>query len=279
MPATYAHWRFGDECYKTLSPKYKKIVDEHRDLYDIGVHGPDIFFYDLKEKDVTSYGSDMHNIPARNFFERCRVIYKSHSEKEKMMAYILGFLTHFDLDANCHGYICEKVIVDNITHNKIESEYDRHLLELDKKKSTENRAKTLNPSKENARIISFFFPFNENTVYKTIKAQKQTVSFLSTRTHVKKEALRLITKKLNASHYFDLITDKKEFEPCKDSNLRIDKLKKKALDMYPKLLKNIIGYFKEEEKLCEFFDNDFSSNFEDGDIQVLSYEEEQKYKV
>ena len=52
MPTTYTHWRFGQECIDVLPDELKKIVNDHRDLYDIGVHGPDIFFYDQLHKDV-----------------------------------------------------------------------------------------------------------------------------------------------------------------------------------------------------------------------------------
>ena len=47
MPTTYAHYRFGAECISVMPEQLQKIVNEHRALFDIGVHGPDIFFYDL----------------------------------------------------------------------------------------------------------------------------------------------------------------------------------------------------------------------------------------
>ena len=45
MPTTYAHYRLGDAVVKKLPPSAKKTVVAHRGLFDIGVHGPDIFFY------------------------------------------------------------------------------------------------------------------------------------------------------------------------------------------------------------------------------------------
>ena len=47
MPSTYAHYRFGQEVLKELPNDIKKIIIENKELYDIGLHGPDILFYYL----------------------------------------------------------------------------------------------------------------------------------------------------------------------------------------------------------------------------------------
>ena len=45
MPTTYAHYTFGQEVLKNLDGEIKKIIDKNIDLYNIGLHGPDILFY------------------------------------------------------------------------------------------------------------------------------------------------------------------------------------------------------------------------------------------
>ena len=45
MPSTYAHYLFGQEVYRELPAQLQTIIDHHRSLYHIGLHGPDIFFY------------------------------------------------------------------------------------------------------------------------------------------------------------------------------------------------------------------------------------------
>lgn len=42
MPSTYAHYRFGQEVLKELPNDIKKIIIENKELYDIGLHGPDL---------------------------------------------------------------------------------------------------------------------------------------------------------------------------------------------------------------------------------------------
>ena len=45
MPTTYAHYRFGKEVTEALPRGLQNTIEYHRDLYDIGLHGPDILFY------------------------------------------------------------------------------------------------------------------------------------------------------------------------------------------------------------------------------------------
>ena len=45
MPSTYAHYKFGKTVLEQYPAPLAKIVREHRQLYNIGLHGPDILFY------------------------------------------------------------------------------------------------------------------------------------------------------------------------------------------------------------------------------------------
>lgn len=45
MPSTYAHYRLGQEVLKNLPAKEKRLIEQHKELFDIGLHGPDILFY------------------------------------------------------------------------------------------------------------------------------------------------------------------------------------------------------------------------------------------
>ena len=62
---------------------------------------------------------------------------------------------------------------------------------------------------------------------------------------------------------------------CKDSNLRLDKLTGYALEIYPKLAKNLMDHIEKGEELCTYFDHDFDPH--DESIPILSYEEELDY--
>ena len=45
MPTTFAHDLFGKKVYKKLPEAMRRLVKEHKELYRIGLHGPDILFY------------------------------------------------------------------------------------------------------------------------------------------------------------------------------------------------------------------------------------------
>ena len=45
MPSTYAHYRLGQKVLDNLTGGIKSTILNHKELYDIGLHGPDILFY------------------------------------------------------------------------------------------------------------------------------------------------------------------------------------------------------------------------------------------
>lgn len=48
--------------------------------------------------------------------------------RPEMLAYLLGVVCHFTLDAACHGYVERKIQASGESHTKIETEFDRYLM-------------------------------------------------------------------------------------------------------------------------------------------------------
>ncbi|MDO4198190.1 MAG: zinc dependent phospholipase C family protein [Erysipelotrichaceae bacterium] len=280
MPTTYAHWRFGQDCIETMPDDLKKIVEENIDIFNIGVHGPDIFFYHLTKKDVGAYGTKMHDTPARYFFESCRDVYDKHDEKDMMMAYMLGFLSHFTLDSVCHGYVERKREVSCISHNKVEADWDGHLMYEDGRMvNTVDRAESLRPNKEIARVISYFFVYDEKVILTTTKRQHTVIHALNYVSLNRYNFMRKLLKTVGMHDYADLLISPVEDKVCLDSNMRLDKLRKKAKRLYPKLLNDFMDYMNEGKKLPKYFEHDFEQWPDYRDIPVLSPEEELEYTV
>lgn len=280
MPTTYAHWRFGQACLKKMPKKYKTYVLNNMDIYNLGVHGPDIFFYALDNKDISEYGSEMHLLPGKDFFERCRIVYKTHKEKEAILSYILGFLSHYTLDSVCHAYVNEKKDYSHISHNKIEAEYDKYLIELDKRKPTSvNRSETLKPNEQIANVISYFHPYDTQATMKSLKMQKFIVGLMTCKYDIKRNILNKILLNKQLYDYSDLLIYKEEFEPCKDSNLRLEKLANKALEKYPKLLTGVLDYMFKDKPLPNYFNNNFEGCKEFSNMPILTYEEEKEFTI
>lgn len=133
MPSTYAHYRFGTELLPTLPADARRTIQRFRRLYDVGLHGPDIFFYHSPIiKTATSFlGIKYHEQTGQEFFHRVsRSVRLERSEAAQ--AYLYGMLTHYCLDSICRPLIKEKA-AEGVSTLEIETEFDRFLLEMDGK--------------------------------------------------------------------------------------------------------------------------------------------------
>ena len=132
MPAAYAHYRFGQEALSMLSPAVQKTVRAHPQLYSAGLHGPDpLFFHNiLRSDEIYALASYYHHIPGTELFAlfRSRL---SRPEDPRETAYLFGLLTHYTLDSQCHPLIAELHREGKCPHSRLETEFDRFLLELD----------------------------------------------------------------------------------------------------------------------------------------------------
>ena len=107
MPSTYAHRRFGADVLALLPDGLRATLEQHRELYDIGLHGPDLMFYykALQSNPVNRLGNTMHEQKGEVFFTRARTVVENATDKSAALAYVLGFVCHFALDSTCHPYV------------------------------------------------------------------------------------------------------------------------------------------------------------------------------
>ena len=108
MPSTYAHRRFGADVLALLPDGLRQTLEQHRELYDMGLHGPDLMFYykALQTNPVNRLGNAMHEEKGEVFFTRARAVVEHAADKDAALAYALGFVCHFALDSTCHPYVC-----------------------------------------------------------------------------------------------------------------------------------------------------------------------------
>lgn len=128
MPAGYTHYQFSEDIIPLIKDhQIKEIILNNKTLFQIGTHGPDIFFYhhfyNFKDT-VNTLGRQMHKDKARDFFEQAMTIVDS----EEQIAYILGFLCHYILDSQMHHQVNTIMNETKMSHFEIESEYDRYIL-------------------------------------------------------------------------------------------------------------------------------------------------------
>lgn len=161
MPATYAHYRFGQQALAGLSPELQKTAKTYSRLYDAGLHGPDPLFYHsiLRRDQLGALASRYHRIPGKELFEGICTRLRQAPEKPDV-AYLFGLLTHYCLDSLCHPLIIRLDEEGRCPHSELETEFDRFLLTLDGEQTPHTRdlGAHLHPDNGELAVMARCFP-------------------------------------------------------------------------------------------------------------------------
>ncbi len=283
MPTTYAHWRFGDRALRELSPDLKAAALKYRELYDFGAQGPDLFFHYkcLKSNEVTRYGSWMHETPMKEHLAAFKSCYAEADHKEATLAYLLGFLAHFMLDSYCHGYIDLKAEMEGPSHDKIEAQYDRHLLIRDGRDPYKTKVTfSLKPSDFNASVVAALYGrWDKKVILRSMRDQVFYRNLQHDSSDLKRFVLSLAMKAAGASKFLDMMMGKDELPSCVSSNMRLDKYSGTAAAHTAVLAENMMRYLEGEAEPDPYFDHDFGPKASWRDIPVLPPEKEKDYQA
>lgn len=264
MPTTYAHYRLGDEVAKKLPASAKETVSAYRGLFDIGVHGPDIFFYHnpILKSDLVRLGEQMHHESGATFFKRAASVIRKNDQKEAHKAYMYGFLCHFAMDVTCHGYIGEMIEKTGIGHFEIEAEYDRELLQKDGYEAVSKcLTHHLYATDEHASVISDFW--KEVSVKQTKQTLKRMIFFLNVLrapSRIKRTVLFGLMKLVGFyESLHGLVINYKENPMCRESTDWLMKHFDTAVSLAVELITEYEVYLKTGGVLSETFSYDFES--------------------
>ncbi len=181
MPTTFAHYSFGGEVRKRFSSKLQQLIGENADLFNIGLHGPDILFYykALKKNPVKAQGSEIHKREFTSFLENARSILREKGEKAQEIAYLSGFICHYMLDSQCHPYIRERE-EEGLDHAEIEAEFDRLLMEEHGLNPLKHKpVGHIKPTLECASVIAkFFHEVDPEEILRALKSMRLNLSML-----------------------------------------------------------------------------------------------------
>ena len=257
MPSTYAHYRFGTQVIPTLSKDAQLAVARFRPLFDVGLHGPDIFFhYNIFwHTAVGNLGNTMHEESGQEFFSRMCKRQRMHPS-EAGMAYIYGFRAHYTLDSVCHPFINNIVDQGEIGHVELESEFERFLLDIDHKTppNKQDLSRHLHLTRSEASTASYLLPPTKpGNIRRAVKNMARHTKLLSTVNP------RLMDRVL--SHMGKDIRDQQmPAEPnrnCAYLDGDLHRLYKEALALYPVLAAQLEDHIKNRTPLSE----DFMRNF------------------
>ncbi|MGI6003728.1 MAG: zinc dependent phospholipase C family protein [Lachnospiraceae bacterium] len=174
MPNTYAHYRFGLDVYREMTPQEQALVRRHNRLYFLGLHGPDLLFYyrPLFTNKINSIGYDMHEWTGRQFFTRGAHLVRVSPDPPAAQAYLMGFVCHFALDSICHPYVDEKIRQSGAEHTEIEGAFDRALMVHDGLDPVRHRTMDhIIPDRRGAAVIApFFAPATRENIYLAMRS-------------------------------------------------------------------------------------------------------------
>lgn len=182
MPGFTTHYIFGMKAYNDMpNSALRHIVAKYRWLYQLGLQGPDMFFYNipiLRHRDYRNVGSYMHEYHVNSFFENClRHISQisSRQRREQAVSFLAGFINHYIADSICHPFIygrigynaSEPTAMHHGMHAALENELDAILLwKYKKKKPSEfNQTATICLNGQELQFISNFLADCINETY------------------------------------------------------------------------------------------------------------------
>ena len=264
MPTSYAHYKFGQEVRSRLSGKVAEIIAEYPQLFNLGLHGPDLLFYynALKKNKVNSTGFGLHEYSGRYVFERAAKVIKEHNMDKAHQAYIFGFLCHYSLDVSCHGCVNAFDATGIAGHLEIEAEMDREMLVRDGKNPLSTiLTGHLVGSRENAEVIKDFFPgITTEEIEKTIKDMIFYLNFLVAPGKFKRwlfvTGLKLVGK---YEQFGGLMINLEKNEKCAETVNRLLDLYEDAIGLAVKLIQEYPLYLSGEKELDEVYKYSFDS--------------------
>lgn len=182
MPGFTTHYIFGMKAYNDMpNSQLKRTIAKYRWLYQLGLQGPDMFFYNipiLRHRDYRNVGSYMHEQHISRFFECCLEHIgqiESRNQKGEAIAYFAGYLNHYIADSICHPFIYSRIGFDSDNptvkhhgkHAALENEIDAILLKKYKKKrpSEFNQTASLCLNGQEIQFISHFLSSCINDTY------------------------------------------------------------------------------------------------------------------
>lgn len=182
MPGFTTHYLFGVKAYNDLPNNYlKHVISKYRWLYQLGLQGPDIFFYNLpilRHRDYRNVGSHMHDYHVNDFFRHYLEALSdipSRQQREQAISYFAGFICHYVGDSICHPFVYGRIqyATDRKSghfhgrHAELENDIDALLLRKFKKKkpSEFNQAATICLNGQEIQFISRFLSKCINMTY------------------------------------------------------------------------------------------------------------------
>lgn len=255
MPANYAHYRFGKELLPSLPADAKACIQRFRRMYDMGLQGPDFFYYYFPwmKTNVGSLGGKFHNQSGQVFFENAG----QAASSEAARAYLYGLLGHYCLDSLAHPYIESLVAIGEAEHVALESEFDRYLMAKDKIPSphTYDMTKRFHLTRGECMTVAEFYPGSTGgSVSFAVRSMSAFRKLLANPN--RKRTLRLVN--LVGAKLAQNMVPEAEVEELTLYVGELEDIYRQALANYPELLSQLQAHITEDRPFGEAFAPSFN---------------------
>lgn len=257
MPSTYAHYRFGMQALTLLPPQVQRSINRFLPLYQVGLHGPDLFYFysPLSKTRIGGMADRYHHAAGRVMFEEA-ADRLDFTPSEGAMVYLFGVLAHFCLDRLCHPLINGWASEEKAGHSEIESEFDRYLLEKD--------GRTPPHTQKIGTHLHLRWPERQSAaeVYDHVSSAQLCRALTNMRVLValaqapegwrRQIAGRILS--LSGKNGQDFIMCTQANPRCSWANEPLEAGFRQALDEYPSMLQELVDYFEHKTPLGDRFD-------------------------
>ncbi len=256
MPSNYAHHRFGDAVLPALTARQQRPLRQFRRLFDLGLHGPDLFFYynPFFSTAIGGLGSKYHAMTGREFFTQACDSYRQHPS-EGALAYLCGLLGHYALDSHVHPFV-HAVTGEKIGHVELETEFDRQLLEADGKTPAcrQNLQEYFHITRgECATAALYFPPATSGHIFRCKSVIRLALTILSGKN---RKGLQTLLAPLG-DHVSQQLMGEGPSESCAAHMAPMLALWQEAVEGCPELLTQLLDHLETGSELGAGFDRTF----------------------
>ena len=254
MPASYAHYRFGKLLLKELPADARQCVQRFRRMYDVGLQGPDIFYYanPFVKTSAGRLGKQYHGQSGQQLFSHACAA----AGTEAARAYLYGLLAHYCLDCACHPFVDRMVRSGSAAHIPLEAEFDRYLMALDgiPEPHRHDHSQMLKLTRGECMTVSAFYPpATGANVHGSVRFMAFAIRFLAGRDREKREKL---LRKLKPS-LCDFFIPEEPVAAWSRMDSELLARFNRGLRDYPALLQQLETHRKTGEPLGDTFAPDF----------------------
>ena len=264
MPSTYSHYRCGKEVFNNLPKPTQDLIEQYRELYDIGLHGADICLYyePMTFNAVKKNSFSIHKEYGDELFKKNVARISESIAPNAFKAYLIGFVCHFALDSVCHPYVEKVISLGEVGHTELETDLDRYFMLKDSLDPMTHYPIThINPSDFNSEVIKLFYDeISVKDIKACLEGMIEATKFFHAKTEERLNELYDILRENNCFGPMSGLVMKPSPNPICDKYYALfHKLYNRAVPLGITLINEFVDYLENGAELSDAFHQTFGA--------------------